>query len=287
MRPVSSPISPQWPMSDFLAAMAASSRLRAEAARDKWGERALSKAAWSAPSPVLMQLSDRGFDLIAEPKLASPSQGRLISGRDDANKAASLASTLVASGAAAISVLTEPSRFGGRLAHLEEVAATLDVPTMRKDFLVDPIQILEARAAGASGVLLIARITGSPLLVEMTSLARELGMFVLVEIFDEHDLDEASSVFDEDVLIGVNARDLATLDVDESRHLRLLSELPKERHLVAESGIVDGADAASVAQMGYRLALVGTGLVTSSDPSALAAEMISAGRSAVRLKESL
>lgn len=274
-------------MSDFLAAMAASSRLRADAVRDRLSETELTSRVSAARPPLPLELSDEGFDLIAEAKLASPSEGRLVSGGDDTTTVVDLASALAASGAAAISILTEPSRFDGNIGHLEMAGSELGLPVMRKDFLVDPVQILESRAAGASGVLLIARLTEASVLVEMTDLALSLGMFVLVEVFEEPDLDVASTVFDREVLVGVNARDLATLDVDADRHRRLSSLLPDHLPLVAESGVLDGSDAADVARMGYRLALVGSSLVSSPDPPRMASEMILSGRGAVGVRETL
>lgn len=274
-------------MSDFLSAMAASSRLRAEEVRGRLSEADLTSKVSSARPPARLELSDEGFDLIAEAKLASPSEGRLAAGDDDTATVVELASALAASGAAAISILTEPSRFDGNIGHLEMVTSELDLPVMRKDFLVDTVQVLESRAAGASGVLLIARLSEASVLVEMTDLALSLGMFVLVEVFEEADLDVASAVFDREILVGVNARDLATLDVDVERHRKLSFLLPDHLPLVAESGVLDGSDAADVALMGYRLALVGSSLVSSRDPAGLAAEMIGAGRGAVGVKEGL
>lgn len=265
-------------MSDFLEVMASASRLRAKRVREGPGERGLSSGVSSARPAVGLDLSDAGFDLIAETKLASPSVGRLAAEGDDEERVIRLASELEDAGAAALSVLTEPTRFEGEMAHVELVVSAVEIPVMRKDFLVDPIQVLEARAAGASGVLLIARIVDPGLLVEMTDLALDLGMFAVVEIFDESDLDTASSVFDRDVLIGVNARDLATLQVDRGRHRRMARLLPADLTLVAESGILDADDAGRVAALGYCLALVGTSLVSSSSPGELAARMIMAGR---------
>lgn len=279
--------STRWQMSDFLAAMTAASHVRADAVRQRLGEAELGSRASTARPALPLRLSDEGFDLIAEAKLASPSEGRLASDGDDAETVARLASTMSGSGAVAISVLTEPSRFDGDIIHLEAVASSVGLPVMRKDFLVDPIQVIEARAAGASGVLLIARITHPELLVEMTDLALSLGMFVLVELFEEGDLEAASGVFDRSVLIGVNSRDLTTLEVDPDRHERMAALLPDHVPLVAESGIVDAADAARVARLGYRLALVGSRLVSSGDPSGLASEMIRAGRQVIGIREAL
>lgn len=267
-------------MSDFLTAMAATSRLRVEELRRGPDAAELPSRASSAGPGAPLILSGDGFDLIAEPKLASPSEGRLAGSYDDLEVVVELSSALASSGAAALSVLTEPSRFAGHMDHLEHVADRVDVPVMRKDFLVDPIQVFEARAGGGSGVLLIARILTKRLLLEMTDLARDLGMFVLVELFDERDLGVASVVFDRDVLVGVNARDLSTLHVDRERHERLIGELPPHLPLVAESGIVVADDARRVADLGYRLALVGTALVSNDDPGRLAREILRAGRAA-------
>ena len=266
-------------MSDFLAAMAAASRLRAEGVRTGPGAAELPSRASSAGPARPLQLSDAGFDLIAEAKLASPSEGRLA-GPGDHDELLRLVSALAESRPAALSILTEPSRFDGRLDHLESVAGNVDIPVMRKDFLVDPIQVLEARAAGGSGVLLVARILTERLLVEMADLALDLGMFVLVELFEETDLDIASAVFDRAVLVGLNARDLSTLQVDPARHARMVGELPTHLPLVAESGIMVPDDARRVSDLGYSLALVGTALVSNDQPGVLASEMLRAGRAA-------
>jgi indole-3-glycerol phosphate synthase len=271
-------------MSDFLTAMAAASRLRAEAVRREPGEAELTSRASSGRPALGLEVADEGFDLIAEAKLASPSEGRLTADGDDARTVLDLSTDLEGAGAAALSVLTEPARFAGDIAHLETVAGVARIPVMRKDFLVDPIQVLEARAAGASGVLLIARIVDPALLVEMTDLAIELGMFALVELFDEADIRPASRVFDREILVGVNARDLTSLQVDRQRHGVMAGTLPGHLPLVAESGIFDAEDARRVAALGYRLALVGTSLVSSPDPGELASEMIAAGRSAVGVR---
>jgi indole-3-glycerol phosphate synthase len=233
----------------------------------------------SAKDPVPLNLSAHGFDLIAEAKLVSPSQGVLDSSSDATGRVVELAAAYASAGSVAISVLTEPSRFGGHLDHLE-AASKLDVPVMRKDFLVDPIQVIEARASGASGVLLIARMAGGALLEEMTDLALEQGMFVLLEVFDREDIERGSVVFDRSILLGVNTRDLSTLEVDSNRLADLITELPDHLPLVAESGVTAAVDAVNAVRLGYDVALVGTGLVSSTDPGGLAASMLEAGRSA-------
>ncbi len=167
------------------------------------------------------------FDVIAEIKNRSPAEGALS---NDAVNLGEQASRYAAAGAAAISVLTEPTQFAGELAHLEEVVAAIDgthVPVMRKDFLVDPVQILEARAAGASGVLLIATMLSDEKIKDMLNCAYEHDMFVLLESFDEQDLRRSTALLDDArhrdqaesnrLLFGINTRDLRTLHIDPER----------------------------------------------------------------------
>jgi indole-3-glycerol phosphate synthase len=264
-------------VSDFLGEMSDVSAVRASAARDRADD--IQARIVDARPPLPLGLSSHGFDVIAEVKLASPAEGPLDHG--GAERVVELARAYAASGAVALSVLTEESRFAGSLDHLESASSVVDVPVMRKDFLVDPIQVLEARAAGASGVLLIARLLPEALLAEMTDLTLDLGMFALIEVFDRSDLETAVSVFDRDVLVGVNCRDLSTLGVDKGRFDSLAAHLPRDLPAVAESGIETAPDAASVARLGYRLALVGSALVRSDDPGSTLAGMIASGRSAM------
>jgi indole-3-glycerol phosphate synthase len=263
-------------MSDFLATMAQSSAERAASAGPI--------AAARLDKPVV-PLELGAFDVIAEIKDRSPAEGGLTArGVDRATRA----QKYVAGGAAAISVLTEPSRFDGSLEHLEEVTiAVPGTPVMRKDFLVDPVQILEARAAGASGVLLIAAMLDDTRLRSMLDCAAEHGMFVLLESFDEEDLSRSSALLEDtsdrdradagQLLFGVNTRNLRTLHVDPERLADLAPALPAGR-CVAESGLHSAADVAVVAGLGYRLALVGTALMRSDDPTTLVAAMRDAGR---------
>jgi indole-3-glycerol phosphate synthase len=237
---------------------------------------ALDSRVASAPPPRPLEVVADGFDVIAEAKLVSPSEGALTEG--EAHRVVQLSACYAGAGAAAISVLTEESRFGGSLDHLELVSAVVDVPTMRKDFLVAPVQVQEARAAGASGVLLIARMLHEALLEEMTDLVLELGMFALVEVFDRSDLETAAAVFDREVLVGVNCRDLSTLEVDFGRFEELAPHLPDHLPAVAESGIESPSHIVAVAELGYRMALVGTALVGHQDPTEPLADLIRAGR---------
>jgi len=268
-------------VSDFLSVMAEESSRRARSVREEISRSGVETRLSRAAPPIPLDVRDPGFDVIAEAKLSSPSEGRLVSGQRGAGAVLDLARSYAGGGAAAISVLTEESRFEGSMAHLETVSAEVRVPVMRKDFLVDPIQVVEARAAGASGVLLIARMLPGALLAEMTDLALAHDMFVLVELFDRPDIEIAAGVFDRDVLVGVNCRDLATLEVDTTRFETMAPHLPDHLALVAESGLATADAVAAVATLGYRLALVGSSLVTEVDPAKRLVEMVAAGRSAL------
>lgn len=263
-------------MSDFLHTMASLSLERADAA-----------GAFTAPDfdkPVV-PLTLGSFDIIAELKNRSPAEGKLAAVDSDR---ATRARQYVEGGAAAISVLTEPSQFAGSLEHLEEVVTAVpDTPVMRKDFLVESVQILEARKYGASGVLLIVAMRDDRALREMLDCAAEHSMFVLLECFDSGDLDRAARLVNNaadrkrlesgQILIGINTRDLRTLKVDPDRLQLLASELP-DACCVAESGLHSADDTATVADLGYRLGLVGTALMRSADPTALVQAMCAAGR---------
>ena len=266
-------------MSDFLQQMAKLSAERAAAVG--------TIHASDLDKPLVpLQLGD--FDIIAEIKGRSPAEGELAGADLDR---VGQARDYVRGGAAAISVLTEPSRFDGTLAHLEEVAAAVpDTPVMRKDFLVEPVQVIEARTAGASGVLLITAMLSDDKLRAMLDSAFELGMFVLLEAFDENDLARSNALLenpaDHDraaagkLLVGVNTRNLRTLDVDGKRLERLAPLLPDAR-CVAESGLRTSGDAAAVAGWGYSLALVGSALMRSEDPAGLVRDMRAAGSARV------
>jgi indole-3-glycerol phosphate synthase len=264
--------------------MASGSAERVRAARAARGEAALLDACRVRPRPP--QLALERFDLVAEIKRHSPAEGALGPATDVAARARAYAEA----GAAAVSVLTEPERFGGSLDDLAAATRALEgmaVPAMRKDFLVDPWQVLEARAAGAGGVLLIIAMLDDAALGEMLAAAREQGLFVLLEAFDEADLERAGPHLESGaeyapILLGVNSRDLRTLAVDPARLARLAPRLPSAVPAVAESGLHTAADAAEAAALGYRLALVGTALMRAADPGALVAAMLAAGRNEAR-----
>lgn len=272
-------------MTDFLQKMVASSRERAELA-------ASTRFRSSDFDRNVVPLTLGAFDIIAEIKDRSPAEGALGGSGD--TSASTLrrrrAAAYESGGAAAISVLTEPSRFDGELAHLEEVVDTVpNAPVMRKDFLVGPAQILEARKAGASGVLLIAAMLDDATLREMLDRAYEFGMFVLLESFDEHDLQRASALMENTIdrdsadanllLFGVNTRNLRTLEVDPDRLKKLAPALPSAK-CVAESGLRVAEDAQRARSWGYQLALVGTALMRHADPAALLKSMREAGTGA-------
>jgi indole-3-glycerol phosphate synthase len=261
-------------MSDFLAGMAKSSAERAANAAS------FTDADFDKP---VVPLTPGAFGVIAEIKQRSPAEGNLSKGISYLlSSLDSRAQAYAAGGAAAISVLTEPSRFDGELAHLEQVAAAVPgTPVMRKDFLVDPVQVLEARKAGASGVLLITTMLDDAALRAMLDCAWEHNMFVLLESFDEDDLLRSARFVDGrgPLLIGVNTRNLRTLEVDPNRLQNLAASLP-DAICVAESGLHAPDDAARVAGWGYSMALVGTALMRSDDPTALIADMTAAGAAA-------
>lgn len=273
---------------DFLAGMAASSTERARCLRDSTSEQELLRRIAAAPTPPPIRFDPAGFDLIAEIKTASPSAGILATGDTDLR---ARAEAYVAAGACAVSVLTEPRRFGGSLEHLRQVADAISphgIPAMAKDFLVDPCQIMAARAVGAGGVLLIVRIMDDARLAEMLDCAGRLGMFTLIETFDAKDLQRAASLLDRAgtaagmAMVGVNCRDLRTLVIDSGRLETLAPLCPADRVAVAESGMLSEADAGRAASLGYRVGLVGTALMRTGEPGALVRAMLMAGRAHIR-----
>jgi indole-3-glycerol phosphate synthase len=270
-------------MSGFLDEMAALSAARVAQALRHESTDALERRARHTPAGAPLRLSTAGFDVMAELKLRSPAAGALSDENQDwLGRVAAFAR----GGAAAVSVLTEPSRFDGSLEHLRKavtVLAPFGVPAMRKDFLVDPYQVLEARAAGAGGVLVILRMLPRTRIEELLDVAAEHGLFVLLEAFDEADLDLAGDLLSSrvprgQILLGINCRDLQTLKVVPERFAALAPRLPPGWPAVAESGVASPADALRMRHMGYGLALIGTALMTGDDPSRLLGEMLNATR---------
>jgi indole-3-glycerol phosphate synthase len=268
---------------DFLAGMAASSHKRVAAARAQLAEADLLARAQDSPLPPRLELSVRRFDLIAEVKFRSPAGGKLREGSEDSVMAR--VAGYAEAGAAAVSVLTEPSRFDGSMEHLETAVRALGgrIPAMRKDFLVDPYQVAEARVAGAGGVLFILRMLDDAALQAMLESAARLKLFVLLECFDEADIARASVLVRRyaaatQLLVGVNCRDLVSLEVVPGRLEALVRSLPSEVPRVAESGVTTAADAGRVAIAGYDVALVGSALMAALEPLQLVRAMLSAGR---------
>ena len=197
--------------------------------------------------------------IIAEVKRASPSRGALA----DIPDPAALALSYEAGGASAISVLTEGRKFGGSLADLVAVRDAVSLPVLRKDFIAEPYQVFEARAAGADIVLLIVAALDQVTLASLFDLARQLGMAILVEA---HSADEVSRALDIGAgLVGVNARNLSTLELDQDLFGRLAGQIPSGVIRVAESAVKTAADVAHYREDGADIVLVGEALVT-GDP---------------------
>ena len=204
--------------------------------------------------------------VIAEFKRASPSAGE-IADVDVAERARAYES----GGACAISVLTEPTRFGGALADLQAARLACRLPVLRKDFLVHPAQVIESRASGADAVLLIAAALTEIQLKALLSTAADLGMDALVETHSRDDLDKALAT--DAPVVGVNARDLETLEVDVDRALELLSEIAGDRVAVLESGVSSREQVERALEAGARAVLVGEALMRAADPGAIVREL--------------
>ncbi|HEX4050780.1 MAG TPA: indole-3-glycerol-phosphate synthase [Steroidobacteraceae bacterium] len=268
---------------DFLASMAHSSHARVERASAEMSAAALRAQALQSPRPPALRLSSAGFDLIAEVKLRSPAAGRLGGQAEDIG---ARVAAYAAAGAAAISVITEPSRFEGELSHLAQAAQlATGVPVMRKDFLVDPYQVYEARLHGAAGVLVILRMLEESMQERMLAACEESGLFALLECFDEADLARAQLLVRRHasrgmLLVGINCRDLVSLQVVPGRLDALAALLPEGAARVAESGVETPADAERLARAGYGVALVGSALMRANDPAALARDLLAQGRAA-------
>ena len=222
--------------------------------------RAFAGALWSSAAPAV----------IAEVKRASPSAGAIA----DVDPGAQ-ARAYEHAGAAAVSVLTEPTRFDGAVADLHAVRRAVRVPVLRKDFLVHPSQVIESRAEGADAVLLIAAALEEPELKAMLAAADDLGLGALVETHDEADLEKALAT--DAKVIGVNARDLESLEVDIDGALERLGAVPRDRLAVLESGIRDAADVERALAAGARAVLVGETLMRARDPEATLRELRGAG----------
>jgi indole-3-glycerol phosphate synthase len=225
----------------------------------------LERRATDSPEPsrsLIAALSGPAMGVIAEFKRRSPSAGALAESPD----LHEVLAAYVSGGAAAASILTEGPNFAGSLKDLRDARAACDLPLLRKDFIVDEYQLMEARAAGADAVLLIVAALSGPELQSLHTRARSLGLEVLVEVHDEHELELALEAGAE--LVGINNRDLRDFTVDTGRTERLMSHVPGSVTAVSESGISDAGQVASLAAHGVRGVLVGEALMRAADPTA-------------------
>lgn len=220
------------------------------------------------PMPVFRS---GGVSVIAEVKRSSPSMGVLA----DITDPAALAANYEAGGAATISVLTESRRFGGSLEDLRAVRAAVDVPVLRKDFILTSYQLWEARAAGADLALLIVAALTDNELVSLIDRAQSIGLTPLVEVHDEDEVDRALAAGA--TLVGVNARNLRTLEVDRGTFARLAPRIPDHVVRVAESGVRGPHDVFELAKQGAHVVLVGETLVRGEDPRSAVADLVAAG----------
>jgi indole-3-glycerol phosphate synthase len=216
-----------------------------------------------APAPVPFGPALRRADVavIAELKRKSPSKGAI----DPTLDAAAQTRAYARGGAAALSILTEPSEFGGSVADLVAARHATDLPILKKDFHIHPIQVLEARSVGASALLLIARALTPDRLRRMADDATELGLEVLVEVRTESELEHALAI--DDAVIGVNSRDLETLVIEPALAGRLIAAIPADRVAIAESGIASRSDVERVALAGADAVLVGSSISAAPDPA--------------------
>jgi indole-3-glycerol phosphate synthase len=233
----------------------------------------LKEAASRAQSPrdVKAALRTDGVAVIAEVKRASPSKGALAAIADPA----ALATDYEAGGARVISVLTEARRFGGSLEDLAAVRDVVNVPLLRKDFVISSYQLWEARAHGADMVLLIVAALEQNALVSLVERARSIGLVPLVEVHEEAELGRALDAGAD--VIGVNARSLATLAVDRSIFTRLAPRIPDDVIKIAESGVRGPHDLLAYAAAGADAVLVGESLVVGKDPRSAVADLVAAG----------
>jgi indole-3-glycerol phosphate synthase len=265
---------------DLLGTIVAATRRIVEVRREREPLSVLEPRALAhAPSGTTFEgaLGAEGrVNVIAECKRRSPSKGVLAVHYDPA----AIAQRYEEGGAAAISVLTEPTFFDGALDHLEAVRRAVAVPLLRKDFVVDEYQLFEARAAGADAILLIVAALDQGDLVRLQARAWELGLAALVEVHDEVELTRA--IDSGARLIGVNNRNLRTLQVDVDASYRLAARIPKGVTGVSESGLRSREDLERLTAAGYRAFLVGERFMTDPDPARALRELIGTGRSTSR-----
>ena len=259
------------PLSTILDQIVASKWQEIEQAKAARSDATVRDAALQAPAPrdFLGALAAPGpIRLIAEVKKASPSKGVI---REDFDPVA-IACTYAQHGAACLSVLTDEQYFQGHLDYLRQIRAEVQLPLLRKDFVLDPYQVYEARAAGADAVLLIAECLDDEQLSRLYSTIKELGMTVLVELYEPDNLPRVVKLGAK--LIGINNRDLHTFKTDLEHTLRLRSRVPEDRVLVAESGIRTHHDVQRLEAAGVRAILVGESLMAKADIGAAVDELL-------------
>jgi indole-3-glycerol phosphate synthase len=235
----------------------------------------LERAAAARPNPngrFLAALGRTDVAVIAEVKRRSPSAGEINGALQAGDRAAAYA----AGGAAALSVLTEPGRFGGSGDDIRAAHARVGIPILRKDFIVDTVQLVEARALGAAAALLIVRALDQPHLVALVEAARALGLEPLLEVRDARELARALAAGAR--VIGVNSRDLETLQVDAETVARVIPTVPRGVIAVAESGLRDAADVERAALVGADAVLVGSALSAATDPVGAVAALTGVSR---------
>jgi len=258
-------------MNDFIEKVIALKREEVAAAKDSAPLQELRSLISDLPETRDFRgaLAGEGLALIAEVKRSSPSVGKIAPIADPGK----LARLYRKGGAAAISVLTESGWFGGSLDDLAVVKAEVDLPVLRKDFLIDPYQIYQSRAAGADAVLLIAELLEPEVLGDFLDRAEEIGLECLVETHSGEELENILKT--PAAIVGINNRNLKTLNVDLETSLRLLPLVPEDRTRVAESGIKTAADVRRLAAAGADAILVGETLARANDPSARIRELLS------------
>ncbi len=261
-------------MSDILARIVDVKRAEVAAGRAQRDLAAVRRDAESRDAPrgftaaLRRRIGAGDAAVIAEVKKASPSKGVL---RDDF-RPAEIAASYERHGAAALSVLTDVSFFQGSTEALQQARAACALPVLRKDFMVDPWQVYESRAMGADAILLIVAALDDGAMREFEAIASGLGMSVLVEVHDEHELERALRL--ETPLIGINNRNLRTFDVSLDTTLGLLDRIPADRLVVAESGIGSPADVGRLRSAGVHAFLVGEAFMRADDPGAALARLV-------------
>lgn len=262
---------------DLLGAIVAATRRIVDDRRAVERQAALARRAEAAAPPRGSLFESRlsrpdTVNIIAECKRRSPSKGVLLAAYDPVP----IARAYQEGGAAAISVLTEPTFFDGALAHLAAVRGAVDVPLLRKDFIVDEYQLLEARATGADAILLIVAALDQATLVRLQAQAWQMGLATLVEVHDDEEL--ARAVDSGARVIGVNNRNLRTLQVDVAASDRLAAAMPRSVTAVSESGLQSRADVERLSAAGYRAFLIGERFMTDPNPAAALRGLMQGGR---------